>query len=1578
MNHSGLKISIKGAKQNNLQNIDLEIPHYKLITVTGISGSGKSSLAFDTIAAEGKRQYLESIPSFARQFLGKITKPDVDEISGLFPVITVSQKVSGNNAKSTVGTLSELYDYLRLLFARFGNHPDNKKFTRSHFSFNSSLGACPQCFGLGVEEKISIDKLIADPNKTLREGALVPTLPNGYIMYSQVTVDVLNTVCEKHGFSVDIPWKELTNDQKNVILNGSDKIKVLYGKHSLESRLKWSALKAKPREEGFYKGMLPIMSDILRRDRNKNILRFVESLTCNECNGKRLNKESLNVEYQGQTIDYLSDLELHELKDFLQYINANNTAENKILHKMIQQLDLLCNLGVAYLSLSRSSSSLTSGEIQRIKLVNQLSAELSNVLYVFDEPSIGMHAKHKQHMIQILKKLVNRGNTVIVVEHDLEIIRQSDWVIEVGPEAGINGGKLLFNGSIDDFLNSRNSDYSTHTQKALLDEFREEKNKDSFAVSKGFGTSRNDVNVVKLEDFYIENCSKNNLKNISVSIKKSALNAITGVPGSGKSSLIYGCLISELNNVIEVNHKPIGRTPRSNPSTYTGLSDQIRDLFASLPQAKEKGFKKGRFSFNTKGGRCEFCEGAGKIQIGMHYMGNVDIICEACNGKRFNNETLEIKYKEKSIADIYEMSINQAIEFFKNQSKLLKYLKVLHSLGLGYVKLGQSSTTLSGGEAQRIKLATELVKKKGNTSWFILNEPSTGLHHYDTLKLIDALKKLTDQGNTVVYIEYQEQLLKAADWIIELGPESGNNGGELIFQGDWEAFKHKKTLKLNSLKETEENSTFSNHQTLEIFNARTNNLKGIDIAFQKNKITVITGLSGSGKSSLAFDTLYAESQNRFSESLSTYAKSFIKQSNLAVADGFKNLTPVIAIDRRNLPQSQRSTVGTLTGINEKYRFLFSRIAQLEGKHLPAKSFSFNHESGACPTCSGLGKILRADPLKLAPNWNQSIWDGALAHNATIKYYGSADSQFVATLKEVAENYKIDLNKPLKNLTENEQEIVFFGIEEKEWETTWNFKTKTGVGKKQIKSVWKGFCNLIDEEYNRSLHNKTLDRLTSMMSEVDCKKCKGARLNETALSVKIDNKNIHELSLFSIKETISWFEKTPFSKKQGIIVSQIYSLIKPKLDALNELGLGHLSLERTANSLSGGEGQRLQLAKQLNGDLIGITYILDEPTVGLHQKNVSQLLNYIQKLKEKGNTIIIIEHDKDVLKFADQIIEIGPGSGINGGRIIAQGDINTFIKNKDAITAPYIINETFPEAGNRKLNKDSFGFIGVNKHNLINRDFHFHEGGIIAVTGVSGSGKSTLMHFVLEPTLNQKRAVNCKSFYAKNPFDQVITIDQNALSTNHNSTLASFIGILSHLQTLFYNCDENKKLKLKKNAFLYHHKEGRCAYCNGNGQIKISMDFMEDVWNKCDVCDGKRYNQKVFEVTIHGKSIFDILDLSVSELINFLKPLEIKDAKSIIKILIQLQEIGLGHLKLIQATTTLSGGETQRIKLTKQLLESKEQRILYLLDEPSSGLHYKDLDQLISVFNKLADSGHTVMFIEHNPYLISIANQVVEL
>ncbi|MEI7663288.1 MAG: excinuclease ABC subunit UvrA, partial [Bacteroidota bacterium] len=815
--NSGNMIRITRAAEHNLRSVSIEFPKNRLIVVSGVSGSGKSSLIFDVLYREAESSYLGSFSAFARQFMGKLKKPDVEMVEGLSPAIALNQRSVVSNPRSTVGTITGIYDLLRLMFARVGTIPDGEEpflINRSLFSFNSPDGACPACKGLGVEDFLDPELLIADENRTLREGALVITTPNGYIIYSQVTMAVLDDVCRSEGFHVDIPWKDLSPEQKHIVLYGSDKIEIPYGKHPLESRMKWSGITAKPREMGYYKGILPVMEAILQRDRNKNILRFVRSGKCRVCNGQRLNEKALSVKINGYSIAELAALQLDELDKVLQepgFVTASEAVAAPVIAQISKQVALLKRLGLGYLSAERESTSLSGGESQRLRLATQAGIGLSGMICIFDEPSIGLHPHDVQQLIGILEELRDKGNTVIVVEHEEEFLRHADWLIDIGPGPGTHGGEVLFNGTME--------------QASQLPEAEIRKSR---TLSFHYGYEHIETPVIRRAGngfLTIEGAAAYNLRDIDVSFMLKALNVVTGVSGAGKSTLTNHILGSFLKNklqdanetvgkyrairgwegigkLIPVDQSPIGRTPRSNPATYTGLFDAIRDLFAGRPESASRGYDKSRFSFNTPGGRCESCQGAGYQQVGMHFMGNVEVLCESCEGRRFDTDTLEITFREKNISEVLGMTVSEATLFFTGEPKILRYLETMEILGLGYITLGQRSSTLSGGEAQRIKLATELAKPQSPHTLYILDEPTTGLHQADVGILLAALNRLIGQGHTVILIEHHTGLIAAADHIIDLGPGSGRDGGRLLFSGTPEEMTRcKESLTAQALRE---------------------------------------------------------------------------------------------------------------------------------------------------------------------------------------------------------------------------------------------------------------------------------------------------------------------------------------------------------------------------------------------------------------------------------------------------------------------------------------------------------------------------------------------------------------------------------------------------------------------------------------------------------------------------------------------------------------------------------------------------------------------------------------------------------
>jgi excinuclease ABC subunit A len=1489
---------ILNAHQNNLKNIDLEIPENQLIVLTGLSGSGKSSLAMGIIANEGYRYFLESIPAYSQQNNQLIPTADVDSISGLLPVIKVEQSRRFQSVNTTFGTLSGLTAVFRILFSRYASE---ETLSKSLFSFNHPKGACAVCSGIGQAEFIDINKLVGDENKTLREGAITTTLPNGYIVYSQITVDELNKVCEAHGFSVDIPWGELTEEQREVVLNGSDRLKVFYGKHTLESRLRWEALKAKPREEGFYNGMLPIMIDILKRDRNTNILKFVSSKTCPSCKGARIKAEHLKYQWKGRSFHAWMKLPLKDLSLKLNELDLR-AGEKVLVDKISAQLFDLIRLGMEHYQLSTASINISSGDAQRIKLINQVNSKLQGILYVFDEPSIGLSADFQNYLRHILNRLIRRGNTVMVVEHDLSFIQSADWIVELGPGAGAQGGDVVFNGSVQEFLKAEN--ISSPTLAALR------KESDIKA-----GGARYGGEIHSVASF------QPSLGSLMVASRKTPQ----------LLEYIERFCEKEQLNLIVVSDQAIGKTPRSNPSTYTGLADKIRDLLAKTPKAKSSNLAKGAFSFNNKIGRCDACEGAGVISLSMSLMGNINQLCPNCNGKRFKPEVLEVFWNNKNISEIYDLSIKDAYSFFSSEGNISEILFLMLQLGLGYIKLGQASNTLSGGEAQRIKLTKHFAKKSKKTL-LILEEPSIGLHQQDVDQLITALHQLKRQTAGIICFENHPLFQSGGDVLVE------------------------NSLKAETLTLLEEPLQLTD--TIRVSGARTHNLKDLNLDLPKHQLSVITGISGSGKSSLVIDTLHGFGLQEMSKQFSTYQQSRVGVNFQLEVANIEGLSPTICISPKQRQYSQSSDIAKQTGIDKILRFAFSRKAQFEGTEISASHFSSNHELGKCVLCNGFGEEHLPNLSKILEDKQKSIATGLLEHNKALAYYGHSGSQFMAIVKELGRSYGFSLETPFKEFNQKQKKVLLYGTGETVWKTNWIFKTKTREGQQEISMQWEGIFNYLKDEYFKTRQNKNTQQLTALFSKADCSRCHASGIKPERLAFLIGGESIDAVKSMDFKALGKWLLAVGVKDKvDQKLLSKMEAHLSNTIIRAKQLHIDHLQLNRKSASLSGGENQRVELIKQLNSPLKGITYLLDEPSAGLSNESIPDLILILKELINKGNTVIAIEHNKEIIMAANHLVEIGPKAGKQGGDISYQGTAAGFVSQVDC--HPFL--KVASSAVHLKDGNRHISIRKLSKHTLVKDALDLPVGGITAITGKSGIGKTTLVREIVIPSIQSGHPVNCESIDFPKKYAGAHYFETKKLRSQASTLLVSYLDLLKDISKIF-----GSETGLRPQDFWYKTKNSHCLTCKGLGHIETSLDIVANHIEKCEECHGQRYQGHILAHKVGSKNIAAVLAMNILELKNWFSGSKV--SQRTLQLILSLEEIGLAHLSLDQTVQSLSSGEKQRLLLLTWLQDQAESE-LFILDEPSIGLHYADIDLLYSILKKLSAT-NDVLVIEHNPYLLN--------
>jgi len=1839
-------IVVKGAREHNLQNVDVAIPRDTLTTITGVSGSGKSSLAFDTIYREGQRRFLESLSSYARQFLGGIDQPKVDHVEGLSPAVSIDQKTVSRNPRSTVGTITEIYDYLRLLYGRLGTpgcprcgravtaqtperivervlaeHDGERAiflapivrdrkgeyrkelndllrdgFVRARidgeirelapdmrlerykrhtieavmdrlvvgaaararvaeaveralergggfmgvlvggavrafsrhlhcvecgidlpeidprlFSFNSPRGACPECSGLGTKLSVDPRKVIGDPSKSIREGALAVLTSGGHLTYTGVRVEELAALVP-----VDVPWRSLTETQRRLVLYGAE------GAVVKRNRVwKGKSWDVSMRDEVVYRGLLPRMEEALRQGA-RGVLRYASELTCPACRGRRLRPEALAVRFRGHSIDAFAGLTVDAALEELGRVElegAEAMVGREILKELRARLSFLREVGLGYLELDRSAATLAGGEAQRIRLATQVGAGLKGVLYVLDEPSIGLHPRDNRRLIGALKRLRDAGNTVLVVEHDDATMRASDFLVDVGPGAGREGGRIVAAGYPDEVWESPVSLTARYLRGDLAIPVPERRR-----APKGW--------------LVVRGARHHNLKDVDVAFPLGVLCCVTGVSGSGKSTLVNDVLrralaralhgsgetpgdhdaiegVEALDKVIEIDQAPIGRTPRSNPATYTGLFDDVRELFARLPEARARGYAKGRFSFNVKGGRCETCGGAGVKTVEMQLLPDIEVVCEDCNGRRFHEETLEVQFKGKSVSDVLDMTVDEACGFFADHPRLSRFLETMRGVGLGYVPLGQPATTLSGGEAQRLKIATELGRPGTGRTLYVLDEPTTGLHHEDVRRLLESLRSFVERGNTVVVVEHNLDVVKCADWVVDLGPEGGAGGGRVVAAGTPEEVaacteSHTGAALRAVLRPRRRGPpkvarrAFAVPRDLVVKGARLHNLKGVDVRVPANAITVVTGPSGSGKTSLAFDTIFAEGQRRYVESLSTYARRFLGRMDKPPVDLIDGLGPAIAVDQRNRSRNPRSTVATTTEIHDYLRLLFARAGTprcpecreplrarapsveagrlvrrhagawltvlaplprqgvdldalrregftrvlvdgkaarieerpkldgeadlvvdrieikpgakgrlaealalayrigrgmagvalsggtreffterpgcathrvlLPGDALEPRMFSFNSHRGACTTCHGLGAVQRADPAKVIRHPERALFGGAFGRGAAA--YVTESGWYRAQVETVAAEHGLPLARPMREWTPEQLAVLFEGTGERVYSVDARVRKENGRSYRlRQQATWPGISGILERWYKKSGGGAWTEKIGEALEALRCPACMGERLSPLSRAVTIGkDTTIGAVARMTVREARRFFEELALPE----VVAEALREVRERLRFLDEVGLGYLTLDRGTGTLAGGESQRIRLATQIGSGLVGVIYVLDEPTIGLHPRDTERLLGTLRRLRDLGNTVLLVEHDADTIRAADHVIDLGPGAGKHGGRVVFEGSVSELLRKEGSATGDFL-------AGRRRIDRGSAGIPGprppparwlavrgARAHNLKRVDARFPEERLTCVTGVSGSGKSSLLLDVLWASVGGP-VRGADAIEGLDRFDAVYLVDQQPIGQTPASNPATYTKVLDPIRELFAKLPESRVRGYTAARFSFNRPGGRCEACEGRGAVRVEMHFLADVWVPCEECGGKRYNRETLSVKYDGRSIADVLDMEIAEARAFFR-----NVPPVARILGTLDDVGLGYLALGQPATTLSGGEAQRVKLAAELARRGRARTLYLLDEPTSGLHPSDVEKLVSVLHRLVDAGHTVVVVEHNLDVIRTADWVIDL
>jgi excinuclease ABC subunit A len=1728
---------LRGARTHNLRSIDLEIAPGTYLAIVGPSGAGKSSLAFGTLYAEGQRRYVESFSAYARQFLERLARPPVDELDPVPVGIAVDRQAPVRTSRSTVGTMTEISDYAKHLWAhaaelhcpgcgqlvhrdaptraaqsvmgelageklvitypvavadaehflgvredllRHGyrrvrvhgevrdldgvrpsevtngrsTHLDvvadrtvarpqdrarlvealedamrrgagrasvwstngtelgfseglhcptcDRSFraaTPGLFSFNSPIGACETCRGFGRTIEIDLDRVIPDYDLSPEQGAIRAWQGKATTWERRELKKHANAA----GMPLDEPLRKWSRAQLDWLIEGDD-VGYPKGWWGIRSWFKWMESRA-------YKMHVRVF-----------LSRYRKYETCRDCKGSRLKPEALAWHIDGLALPALYAMPATEALFFLQRQEKRFVADAGaalLWREAVGRLQALHDVGLGYLSLDRTSRTLSGGETQRVALTSALGATLNGAMFVLDEPTVGLHPRDVERLLGMVRALSKGENVAVVVEHDADMILGADRVVELGPGAGENGGRIVFDGTPAALRKARTATAAALKENGAVRRVRRE--------PKGW-----------LE---LRGACGHNLRGVDVSVPLGVLTCVTGVSGSGKSSLVLETLLpaverrlgvksdgaplpyqglggaDALAGVIGVDQAPLGRTSRGNAATYLKIWDLFRKRFAEQPLSRERGYKPGFFSFNVPGGRCEACRGDGAETVEMQFLADVVFSCPECQGRRFVGPVLDVRYEGLQIADVLDLTAHEAAERFAGDRLIARALEPLVEVGLGYVRLGQPLNTLSGGEAQRLKLAEALVRAAPG-SLLVLDEPTAGLHANDVAPLLKVLDRLVDRGDTVVVVEHDMHVAAYADHVIDLGPGAGDEGGRIVAQGPPEEVARVKRSpsapylaralgKNGARKSTAKRSPGSDAPSagthgIDIAGAREHNLKNITVRIPREQLVVLTGPSGSGKSTLAFDVLFAEGQRRYLETLSPYARQYMPQLPRPSVDQVLGVPPSVSLEQRLTRAGANSTVATVTEVSHYLRLIWARIGILHcvDCEIPiaarpaaqlardlVERFGKNQVTLLAPVVRGRKGIHRELLDKAQKNgFSEARIDGEirkLEPGMKLDRYIEHDVELVVGRIRAVDPDLVPLLE--KALEVGEGTAWALGSNEQIHLSSKRACPRCGRGYPELDPRFFSFntrqgqcpaCEGHGEIIKKTWRGRRKKRATDRR---DCEQCHRTRLSPLARGVTVNGMPITALFDESVSEAARTLQSLRLDGRDATIAKAPLHEALRRLSFLEEVGLGYLGLGRAADTLSGGETQRVRLAAQLGSGLTGVLYVLDEPTIGLHPRDTGRLLGALRGLVDRGNSVLVVEHDADTIRAADHVIDVGPGGGKHGGRVMAQGRLAAL---RGSVTAAALARPPrLPEK--RRSTRDAawLELAGVDHHNLKGLDVRFPLQRFVAVTGVSGSGKSSLVReVVLRATRDALGLVNdstpgsFRAIAGFEPLKRAIEVDQSPIGRTPRSVPATYIGIWNAVRQLLAGTPEARARGYTASRFSFNVEEGRCPECEGQGSIHVEMAFLPDVDVPCETCAGMRFTPETLAVRWQGRNAGELLQLEVSEAVEVFSPI-----KAIAEPLALLDELGLGYLHLGQPSNTLSGGEAQRIKLVSELATGlRGGPTLYVMDEPTTGLHRDDVDRLLGVLGRLVDRGDTVVVIEHHPDVMLAADWILDL